>query len=70
MKSQRFKAKDGEIMIVSYDYQVEEIVLDFHSKEDHAWQNLNSARATHQPVLFCSDDKLWEDFESKEVLKT
>ena len=73
MRHRRFKIHHDEIMILSLDHQSEELVLDVVSDEIDARQNLNSARATHQAILFCSDEKLWiehQDLESEELLKS
>ena len=72
MMSRRFKVHDDEIMIISYDYQAEEIVLDIVSDEIDADANMCSARATHQAILFCSNEKLFlehEEIQSQEGLK-
>lgn len=72
MRHRRFKIYDDEIMILSLDHQAEELVLDVVSDEIDAWQNLNSARATHQAILFCSDEKLWiehQEIEREEASK-
>jgi|FLMP01.1.fsa_nt_emb hypothetical protein len=60
--------KLGQILIISFDPYTTSYCHDLYesNERDDAWQNLNSARATHHHIIYCTDFNLYQ--EHKELL--
>ena len=53
---------DGlEILIISWDPTTSVVDWYITGSRDDAWENLNSARATHNLILYCSDEELFKE---------